>query len=128
MKLVFFSDPFVKAKEAMRRDVVFDIDGVIFENLDEYKRNTWGAPIPGAADFLALLRDTGFRVVLFTARDKQERPALRAKLKEEGIPYDELQMNKPIAIAYVDDRAIPFKSDKAGQWGRVAQAIEALKQ
>ena len=84
--------------------VAVDLDGVLREIRGD-------APLPGAANFLYDLRDRGYKVVVYTARKPLE--AVRTWL--DGIGAEEFAVtdSKPVAVAYVDDRALPFAGDYA---------------
>ncbi len=105
----------------MRKTVAVDLDGVIagydrFRGVDHF-----GAPIPGAREFLVKVREVA-TVVIHTARiaDGQAKgPAVvaglvKAWLDQHELPYDEIHVGvgKPLASAYVDDRAVVCRDGK----------------
>lgn len=99
--------------------VCVDLNGV----LDTYGgwrgEVTWHEPRPGAAEFLKTLAERGHEVVILTTRDPAE---ARAWLARHGLaPYvDQVTDRKLPALAYVDDRAVPFR-------GSFAETLAALE-
>lgn len=90
--------------------VVFDFDGVIHS----YKSG-WRGPenipdpvVPGIADAIKNLRDLDYRVVVVSTRcsTPEGMGAVRYYLKKNEITVDDVLMEKPPALCYIDDRAI----------------------
>jgi sialic acid synthase len=101
-------EPTVDPRQAPRRTLVFDIDGVLCTN-------TWGdyeraQPLREAIARVNALSEAGHRILLHTARGtvsgKDLRGLTESQLREWGVAYDELWMGKPDADLYIDDRAI----------------------
>lgn len=100
--------------------VVFDFDGVIHSYTSGWK----GAdtipdpPVPGIAEALAEIRDAGYRVVIVSTRCSSQAgvDAINMWLYQNKIAQyvDEVCMEKPPALVYIDDRAICFDGDPAG--------------
>jgi hypothetical protein len=104
----------------MRKTVCVDLDGVL-ARYDGWKgEDHIGEPVPGAAEFTHFLSRFA-RVVVFTTRVKadladrlpgttpeQLAERVKAWLDEHGFDYDEVYQGqgKPIAAAYIDDRAV----------------------
>ncbi len=92
--------------------LAIDFDGV----LHEYKsfHDPLGKPMPGAVDAWYRLYSHGYNLVVFTCRE--DLSAIREWMhkhfdfeKNIGHFYEpEITNIKPIAIAYIDDRAIRF--------------------
>lgn len=99
--------------------ICVDIDGVIFE-YEKYQKNHWGNPIKGAVEALKELQQS-YHVILFTARGDAERKALVEHLKKHGMVYDELNMTKPIALFYIDDRGVRFED-----WNQVNEITSTV--
>lgn len=107
--------------------VVFDFDGVIHR----YSSGWQGAtvipdpPVPGIADAIAEIREKGYKVVVVSTRCSTQEgiAAVEDYLDENGIVVDGVQMEKPPAICYVDDRAICFDGDAS----TLAQKIQNFK-
>lgn len=90
--------------------VCVDLDGVL-NTFDQWRGDRhFHPPREGAREFLAGLRQAGFRVVVFTCRWHEW--ALDW-LREQGLAefVDEVTDRKPPAHAYVDDRAVCFRGD-----------------
>lgn len=106
----------------MMKSVAVDLDGVLaqydgWEGLDNI-----GDPVEGAREFMETLMQD-YEVVVYTTRcnpdpfndgEYREAPVklqtrIRSWLNEHGIPYTRVfaGYGKPIAVAYVDDRAVP---------------------
>lgn len=100
----------------MRRTltVALDFDGVIHKYSKGWHDGTcYDDPMDGAFDFICRLRSRGYNVVIFSARPKGDIGAWLIKHWPSVPPYGnipEVTNEKPIAVAYVDDRAIRFES------------------
>jgi len=101
----------------MKKSVAVDLDGVLLK-YDGWKGlEHLGEPIVGAKEFLEKLRED-FYAILHTTRlapkfnDRPDQSYLYRVVSHWmdscGLPYDELWVDKgkPLAIAYVDDRAV----------------------
>lgn len=112
----------------LTRTLAVDYDGV----LHPYTAGWVGSvpadepPMPGAQEFLEYYHGRGWRIVVFSTRcDHPEGLAgTRAWLEANGLmPFiADVTHEKPAAIAYVDDRAVPSKGD----WDAVRQGISEL--
>jgi len=104
----------------MKKSVCVDLDGVLAQ-YDGWKGvEHIGDPIPGAVQFTKKLQEVA-RVVIFTTRTNAD-PAIQERnesvemltqrvrlwLDAHGFAYDEIYVGqgKPLAAAYVDDRAV----------------------
>lgn len=113
--------------EPNQKTVAIDVDGVLasydgWRGLDHY-----GEPIAGAVAFTQRLREAGWKIIIHTCRMNrigQPIPTLgqlikplRAFLKQHGFAYDEIwhREGKPIAHAYVDDRAVSAEHNVEGE-------------
>lgn len=114
--------------DALARTVAVDFDGV----LHPYTEGWVGAvpadepPMLGADAFLQQLRGQGYRIVVFSTRCEREDglAGTRAWLEKWGLAplIDDVTCQKPAAVAYVDDRAVPF----VGDWSTVLAGVERL--
>ncbi len=114
--------------DILAKTVAVDFDGV----LHPYSAGWVGSmpadepPMPGAREFLENLHGQGWRIVVFSTRcDHPEGLAgtfvwLDAHDLMQFI--DSVTHEKPAAVAYVDDRAVPFKGD----WEAVQAGIKEL--
>jgi hypothetical protein len=115
-----------------QRTLCVDFDGVISDYSKGYQGiGVFGAPISGADTALHKLRLEGWKIIIFTTRG--EISELARYLHVHNIPFDEINKNssnppgsnigKPIADAYLDDRAIRF----TGDWTKAYQEVTTLK-
>lgn len=107
----------------MKQTVVFDFDGVIHS----YKSGWRGAniipdpPVPGIGKAITDIREAGYEVIVVSTRCAEPAgyEAVRAWLMDNGIEVDAVLMEKPPAIAYIDDRAICFDGHPEKLLGRI---------
>jgi hypothetical protein len=91
-----------------------DFDGVVHRYSRGWQDGTiYDPPVDGALDALIHLRTLGYRLALYTtrAREPERIEQIRQWLAEYGFPatlFDEITASKPLAVAYIDDRAIRF--------------------
>lgn len=92
--------------------VVFDFDGVIHN----YK-NGWKGPdiiddepVPGIREALINLKQAGYKIVVVSARCGYPggKESIIKWMDKYGLYIDDVVMEKPPAICYIDDRAICF--------------------
>lgn len=88
-----------------RRTLALDLDGVLARPVGW--QQPLGDPLPDCAGFIRRLRANGWDPVLHTCRDTAEASAW-LKLHGLDVPVSE---RKPIASAYLDDRAVRFTGD-----------------
>ena len=105
---------------AKKPNVAVDLDAVLAEYESFEHVFKLGRPIAGARAFLDAL-STFARIVIHTTRlSPRYNPghshaalidSITQWLEEWEMPYDELWVNegKPIAVAYIDDRAVPCR-------------------
>ena len=84
-----------------------DLDGVICTEETTFER-ALARLIPGARESMSALRDAGHIIVIYTARSWSEFRMTKQWLHDHEIPFDALQMGKPVADRFIDDRAIRF--------------------
>jgi hypothetical protein len=102
-------------------NLAIDFDGVI-HNADKgfHDGTCYGDPLPGSLDALQLLA-TKYRIIIFTAKAKPNRPLVKGKTgtelvsewleKHEVLRYvAEITSEKPRAILYIDDNAYRFEN------------------
>lgn len=96
--------------------VCVDLDGVLAQPVNG-KLTEIGPPVSGALEFMRDLSDKAEITILTSRlattgnalRERQE--AIEAWLNDHGFPFDHLYHGpgKPVAHAYVDDRAVPCR-------------------
>lgn len=110
----------------MSKTLAIDFDGVVHR----YSRGwTDGAiydpPVDGAREALLRLNAAGYQLILHTTRvrDEDQRTALNRWLWENGLNgiFAEVTDRKPLAAAYIDDRAIHFTT-----WPEALHAVAIL--
>lgn len=103
-----------------KTQIAVDFDGVIHRNSKGFHDGTiYDTPIDGSLDAIKELHDTGYTIVIFTAKAKKDRPLVNGKTGEEliwewldkyGISQyvKEVTSEKPRAKYYIDDNGIRF--------------------
>jgi hypothetical protein len=109
--------------------IAVDLDGVLAEYDHWQGKEHIGPPISGAHLFLTELRLLGFTIIIHTSR--RERGALdyvRVWLNQNDMPYDEVwdQEGKPLAVAYVDDRAVECRPQGRDSYGFI-EALDKIR-
>jgi hypothetical protein len=109
---------------AKRKLVAIDFDGT----LHRYTKGWIGAvpddepPTQGAVDALRALKMKGYDIVVFTVRAEEPGgvEGIQAWLSRYGLAeyIDGITSVKPKAVAFIDDRGVPFSGDwlSAIQW------------
>ena len=102
------------------KTICIDFDGVIASYQGWEGTDKFGDPVPGVQSALKVLRQEGYRIIIFTTR--KVTAALKKYLKDNDITYDYINRNpdqpkdagtdKPVADIYLDDRAVCFR----GNW------------
>lgn len=92
--------------------VVFDFDGVIHSYTSGWRgvNVAWDPPVPGIDKVIQDLRESGYRVVVLSARCNQPGgvKTIENYLNRHNITVDAVVTSKPSAVVTVDDRAICF--------------------
>lgn len=114
--------------EKLGRTIAIDFDGVLHPYTEGWVGSTPAdePPMPGALEFLQELHGKGYTLVVFSTRADHEagHAGIVAWLDEHGLGefIERVTAMKPAAIAYVDDRAVPF----TGHFGAVLDGIDRL--
>ena len=114
----------------MKKTICFDFDGVIHKYSKGWRKGViYDEPIDGVKDFIDSLKKD-YYIVVCSARvyDKVFEPEIVIEnisrwLNKYNIYYDEVTGKKPIAIAYIDDRAIEFNNN----WDYVKNKINVMR-
>jgi len=120
----------------MKHTIAVDVDGVLAQYTKWYGCDYIGPPIPGAQGFMASLMER-YDVILHTVRvsdvNRDQKAValhtLRQWLAKNKIPYTAIWtgMGKPLASAYVDDRAVVCRPMSAGSPNEVyAEALTSV--
>jgi len=86
--------------------VAVDLDGVLAEYRGDWRSAEIGKPLPQAEALLAAIKAKGYGVIVHTSRQGD----VRGWLERWGLLryVDEIDQTKPVALAYIDDRAVRF--------------------
>ena len=103
--------------------VALDFDGVLHSYSTGWEPTD--PPEDGAHEFVEWLVGQGAEVVVVTARalSAEGTEATRKWLRHHGFPELRVTHEKVRAAAYIDDRAIPYRS---GSWARCRSEIARL--
>jgi len=110
--------------------VVVDLDGTLAEYDHWRGPQHFGEPLPGASEFMHRLSDR-FQIAIWTTRG--DIVAVKAWLDAHNIPYDSINDtahnpegcgNKPIGVAYLDDRAVRFDGDYDAAYQAICELDE----
>jgi len=113
--------------------IVIDFDGTICE----HRYPDVGPPMLGVRDALVRFKRMGLRIVIHSVRtasywrhmapdDKGMDPVTQIGVVQDymakhDLPYDEICLaDKPLAVAYIDDRAFRFENN----WWELSQQVE----
>jgi ribonucleotide monophosphatase NagD (HAD superfamily) len=91
------------------KTVMVDLDGVICTE-EQFHDRPLAEPITGAREALDKLRAAGYVIVIYTARGWGEYRVTKHWLDSHGFTYDGIQMGKPVADVWIDDRALRFQN------------------
>jgi hypothetical protein len=121
-----------------RHTIVVDFDNTIAPNGPNY---TLLEPYPGAITSLRRLKKEGLRVTIHSGRTSRYAQKKSGKSKESlvkeihdylkkyKIPYDSIWLpDKPMAIAYIDDKAVEFKGNWQQSLDKVLGRIKTEKE
>lgn len=109
---------------AEQKTVAVDLDGVLARYKEWEGIKVFGKSVPGARGFLQALKNMGLRVVIHTVRCNPESAGggdpealaawVEGWLRRRALPYDEIfiGVGKPLAAAYIDDRAVICQPQK----------------
>jgi hypothetical protein len=90
--------------------IAIDFDGVVHRYSRGWHDGTaYDEPMDGAFDMICRIRSRGYNVVIFSARPVEQIGKWFLKWWPTIPPYGdipEITNTKPIAVAYIDDRAI----------------------
>lgn len=100
--------------------VCVDFDGTLYPFAEIFEGIP---PFDGAAEAVRSLKESGYRIVIYTSRLSRAWLAseshnaidhidyIRMVLDRDAIPYDDITGEKIPAEYYIDDRAIEFKEN-----------------
>lgn len=99
-------------KETMQRALCLDFDGVLHQYSSGWQGDDTVAdgPMDGAVEACHALAEAGWKLYVLSSRTNLH--PIAAWLAEHGFPPMTLTRRKPIAVCYVDDRAVRYE----GNW------------
>lgn len=109
-----------------KQTVVIDFDGVIHSYSSRWRGATLipDPPVEGIREAIRKIRQH-YRLVVVSSRCSQEGgiEAIKVYLKKHDIEVDDIVVEKPPAVVYIDDRALTFD----GHPERLLEKIQAFK-
>lgn len=84
--------------------VQVDFDGTLIDNNGSHDMT--GEPIASGVELVKKLHALGYRVIILTANPAPD--VVGQWLVRHGVPFTAVTSQKMPAVAYVDDRAVPF--------------------
>jgi len=99
--------------------LIIDLDGTICTEEKTYSRSM-AQPLPEAISSVNKLFDEGNIIIIYSARSWPEYEMTYAWLQNNKVKFHQLIMGKPIGDAWIDDRAIAFKT-----WAETMAILEA---
>lgn len=107
-----------------QKTIAIDFDGVIHQYDGWRDGSIYGQPIAGSFDAMLKFIDRGYKVVVFSARPADHiRPWLAEHWPFKMYAVPEVTNTKPMAIAYIDDRAVTFKNN----WPEIEEMFPILR-
>jgi hydroxymethylpyrimidine pyrophosphatase-like HAD family hydrolase len=103
-------------------NICFDFDGTLAEYDSWRGHGKFGELDPRAIRLLRNLANRGFRIVVLTARKETE--FIKTYLDKNKVKVAEVTNVKPIALAYIDDRAVEWKGDAGKALERVLELVK----
>jgi len=98
-------------KEEIKKDIFFDIDGVITIETEGYSNEEYLARTPNKSVINIInmcYKDPKFKVTLYTARHGCDREITESWLRTHGVKFHELILDKPHYHILIDDRVLKF--------------------
>lgn len=112
------------------RTVAVDFDGTLHPYTDGWTGILPAdePPNPLAVEFLKMCKTRGWDVIVFSCRASEWEGAegIAQWIGRHGLaPFvTSITHEKPVAFAYVDDRAVPFRGDWLASFARVEQLAD----
>jgi uncharacterized HAD superfamily protein len=101
--------------------LIIDLDGTICTEEKTFSR-AMAIPLPGAIDSVNMLYDEGHTIIIYSARSWPEYEMTHHWLQKHDVKFHQLIMGKPVGDAWIDDRAIAFKS-----WEETIKVLESKR-
>ena len=101
-------------KKEKKKDIFFDIDGVITIETEGYSNAEYLARTPNKAVINIInmfYKNPRYKITLYTARHGCDRRITESWLRTHGVKYHELILDKPHYHILIDDRALKFEGN-----------------
>lgn len=110
------------------RTIAIDLDHTILGEsaAGVFTPGEFGEPLEGARETIQAIRKAGWRIMVFTARDKEEPQEIKEYLSSHGIEVDEVVTKKPQYSIFIDDRAMRFPRGSEEGWGLLAGRLVSI--
>jgi len=107
--------------------VVFDLDGTLSEFSETLK--TIGVPMKGSQKMMLELYRGGWKIIVHSARPVKQEEMVRVWLKTHGFGgyVSEVKCGKPLADAYVDDRAVLYEGSYIRVMGNLVKSTDHIR-
>ena len=110
------------------KTIAIDFDGVINSFKSGWKGPEFtDEPVNGAFEAINILLNEGYKVIIYSTRAEtvEGKNTIYNYLLGNGINIREIEVTdkKPIALVYIDDRAIKF----SGNWNEILDKIKKFK-
>ena len=114
--------------------ISIDFDGVIHKNSKGFFDGTiYDEPIDGSLDAIKKIHRLGYKIIIFTAKAKKDRPLIGGKsgeklvwdwLKKHNIDYYiyKVTSEKPRSFLYIDDKGYRFEN-----WSDTILFLDSIK-
>lgn len=123
----------------MKKTIAVDLDGVLAQYSGWQGLEHFGRPLPYAGQFMERLKNLGHVMVYTTRTNASCHPdhsgdalvsVVKNWLDKYNIPYDRIYEGegKPIAAAYVDDRAVTCRPQDDGPYIAYDLAYDAVEE
>ncbi len=117
------------AKSKRRKKIVIDFDGTIADDVFP----DVGNPQEGVVEALNTLKEAGFEIIIHSCRtgsyfkdalDEDQFERIEDFMNYYNMPFDRIWVpDKPIASAYIDDKAIRYRNNWKDIAGKLVEQL-----
>lgn len=101
----------IDLRKKYNRTLVVDIDSVLA--IEDRNTPLMDRMVIGdAVEAIRILKQKGFKIILFTSRFNYQKDETIEWLNKNNIEYDKIVFGKPRGLLYIDDRGYRFKGWK----------------